>query len=128
MTGGCCDCIFPWFTIPDGFYATVAMFGKQMDYTEPETCVELYDFVFFVSTVTLDRSRTVHLTIFFSFPSSFLLPSFFTSFFVVYFLYRGKKTPIWPSGCHMKKYGCFSGVRELVTKQTLVFDTPVEKV
>ena len=49
VTGGCCDCIFPWFTIPDGFYATVAMFGKQMDYTEPETCVELYDFVFFVS-------------------------------------------------------------------------------
>ena len=25
VTGGCCDCIFPWFTIPDGFYATVAM-------------------------------------------------------------------------------------------------------
>ena len=40
----------------------------------------------------------------------------------------GTETPIWPAGCYMKKYCCFSGVRELVTKQTVVFDTPVTGV
>jgi hypothetical protein len=76
VTGGVCDCCFPYFTVPEGFYATVSSFGRQMDYT-PED---------------------------------------------------GKPTPIWPAGCYMKKYCCFSAVRELVTKQTVVFDTPVTGV
>ena len=76
VTGGMCECLFPWFTIPEGFYATVSSFGRQIDYEADD----------------------------------------------------GIKTPIWPAGCYMKRNCCFSNIRELVTKQTVVFDTPVSGV
>ena len=76
ISGGCCDCLFPWFTIPEGFYATVQQFGQQINYKPP----------------------------------------------------NGPETPVWPAGFHWRHKCCFSGIRELVTKQTVVFDTPVANV
>ena len=77
VSGGCCGCLFPWFNIPEGFYATVQQFGEQIDYVDGSGAAP---------------------------------------------------TPIWPAGCYWKHKLCFSGVRELVTKQTVVFDTPVSDV
>ena len=82
VTGGCCGCLVPWFTIPEGFYATVQQLGREIDYEDPET---------------------------------------------------RKKTPNWPPGRHTKGsffYCCGfgRGIRELITKQTVVFDTPVTDV
>ena len=45
-----------------------------------------------------------------------------------YKLPNGEETPNWPAGFYWKHTWCFSGVRELVTKQTVVFDTPVSDV
>ena len=30
ITGGFCDCLFPYFTVPEGFYATVSSLGKTL--------------------------------------------------------------------------------------------------
>lgn len=94
ISGSCLDCCFPYFTVPEGFYATVASLGKQQDYTYTKqyTAEEL---------LALPQGT----------PKS-----------------EEISTPIWPAGCHWKKYCCFSGVRELITKQTVVFDTPVTGV
>ena len=37
VTGGCCGCHGSWFTIPEGFYATVQQLGREIDYEDPET-------------------------------------------------------------------------------------------
>jgi regulator of protease activity HflC (stomatin/prohibitin superfamily) len=34
--------------------------------------------------------------------------------------------PIWPAGFHKKVLCCFSQIRELITMQTIIFDTPVK--
>jgi len=80
ISGGCCGCCMPFFTIPEGFYATVDSFGQQINYT-----------------YTGEDGNEI-------------------------------ETPIWPPGFHRKKSCCFSNVRELVTKQTVIFDTPVADV
>ena len=34
--------------------------------------------------------------------------------------------PVWPPGFHKKVLCCFSQIRELITQQTIIFDTPVK--
>lgn len=68
-----CGCCFPYFVIPEGFYATVTSFGEILRHTDGQ----------------------------------------------------GNKSPVWPAGCYWKRNLCCSGIRELVTKQTIVLDTPL---